>query len=75
MKVILEKKLNVLDGETISEMCTFVSKGSSYEASGNNHDDLVMNLVLFAWFTSTDIFQGITDIDMKNLLYRDKTVG
>ena len=38
----------------------------------HNHDDLVMNLVLFAWFTTTDIFQGITDIDMKNLLYREQ---
>ena len=73
--LVSQKKLNVLDGETISEMCTFVSKGSSYEASGNNHDDLVMNLVLFAWFTSTDIFQGITDIDMKNLLYREQLLA
>ena len=35
------------DAETISELSTFESKGISYQASRGNHDDLVMNLVLF----------------------------
>jgi len=37
-----------------------------------NHDDLMMNLVLFAWFTTTDIFRSMTDIDMKDMLYRER---
>jgi hypothetical protein len=53
-------------------MSTFEARGTSYQASGNNHDDLVMNLVMFAWFATTDIFNGITDIDMKNMLYKEQ---
>lgn len=70
--LITQKKLDIADAETISEMCTFVAKGSSFEAQPPNHDDLVMNLVMFGWFTTTDIFQGITNIDMKNLLYKEQ---
>ena len=54
------------------EMSTFEARGTSFQASGSNHDDLVMNLVMFAWFATTDIFNGITDIDMKNMLYRER---
>ena len=54
------------------EISTFIAKGQSYEAAEGNHDDLMMNLVLFAWFTTTDIFQSISDIDMKNLLYNEQ---
>lgn len=70
--LIGQKKLHIVDAETISEMCTFVARGNSFEAQAPNHDDLVMNLVLFGWFTTTDIFQGITNIDMKNMLYREQ---
>ena len=27
---------------------------------------------MFAWFATTDIFNGITDIDMKNMLYKEQ---
>ena len=58
LKDLLEnKKLDVSDEDSILEISTFVSKGVSFEASVGNHDDLVMNLVLFGWFTTTDIFQ------------------
>ncbi len=70
--LIEQKKLKIVDAQTIVEMSTFVSKGSSYQAIAPNHDDLMMNLVLFAWFTTTDVFQSMTDIDMKNLLYRER---
>ena len=70
--LIEQKKLTIYDAQTIVEMSTFVSRGSSYEASASNHDDLMMNLVLFAWFTSTDVFQNLTNIDMKNMLYRER---
>ena len=70
--LIGQKKLHIVDAETIGEMCTFVARGNSFEAQAPNHDDLVMNLVLFSWFTTTDIFQGLTNIDMKNLLYKEQ---
>ena len=53
-------------------MSTFVSRGSSFQALAPNHDDLMMNLVLFAWFTTTDVFQNLTNIDMKNMLYKER---
>ncbi len=70
--LIEQRKLNIYDAQTIIEMTTFVAKGNSFQASASNHDDLMMNLVLFAWFTTTDIFQSISDIDMKNLLYKEQ---
>jgi hypothetical protein len=53
-------------------MSTFVSKGNSYQAIGSNHDDLMMNLVMFAWFVTTDIFEGFADVNMKDMLYRER---
>tara|TARA_R110000823_G_scaffold101462_10_gene217998 strand:- start:3885 stop:4556 length:672 start_codon:yes stop_codon:yes gene_type:complete len=70
--LIEQKKLEIVDANTILEMSTFVSKGTSFQASSSNHDDLMMNLVLFAWFTTTDIFRSLTDIDMKDMLYRER---
>jgi hypothetical protein len=69
---IEQKKLNIVDANTIIEMSTFEARGNSFQASNNNHDDLMMNLVMFAWFATTDIFNGITNIDMKNMLYAEK---
>ena len=65
-------KINIVDYETISELATFEMKGTSYEASDGNHDDLVMNLVLFSWFISSDAFGNIADTDLKSLLYQDR---
>jgi hypothetical protein len=70
--LVEQNKLEIVDANSLIEMGTFVAKGNSYQASGSNHDDLMMNLVMFGWFISTDIFNGITDINMKNLLYREQ---
>ena len=70
--LIEQKKLKINDSQTIVEMSTFVSRGNTYMAVAPNHDDLMMNLVLFAWFTTTDIFQSLTNIDMKDMLYKER---
>ena len=70
--LVEQKKLLIKDAQTIIEMSTFVAKGNSFMAIAPNHDDLMMNLVLFGWFTTTDIFQSISDIDMKNMLYKEQ---
>ena len=70
--LIEQNKLEINDAETIIELSTFVVRGSSYEAAAGNHDDLVMNLVLFGWFTTTGFFNELTDIDMKKMLYEEK---
>jgi hypothetical protein len=67
-----ENKLRVIDKFTINELVTFVGKGQSYEADGGNHDDLVMNLVLFSWFVTTPYFQSLTDLELKKLLYDEQ---
>ena len=70
--LIEQKKLKISDAQTIIEMSTFVSRGSTYMAIAPNHDDLMMNLVLFAWFTTTDVFESLTNIDMKTMLYKER---
>jgi hypothetical protein len=70
--LIEQNKLTIYDAQTIVEMSTFVSRGSSFMAIAPNHDDLMMNLVLFSWFTTTDVFQSLTNIDMKNMLYKER---
>ena len=68
IKDILEtNRLTVNDDNTILEISTFEAKGQSYEASEGNHDDLMMNLVLFGYFVSTQYFSDMTDINLKQM--------
>ena len=72
-KDILENnKLEVCDDDTILEISTFVAKGVSYEASPGNHDDLVMNFVLLGYFMSTQYFSDMTDINLKEIMFKQK---
>lgn len=64
LKLLVEQDQFIIqDHETIHELATFSRKGKSYEAEPGHHDDLVMCLVLFAWFTGQDYFQALTDIN------------
>lgn len=73
LKDIIElNKLKLVDSATIDELSTFEVKKNSYSASVGNHDDLVMNLVMFAWFISSDAFGDLSDRDLKSLLYEDR---
>jgi hypothetical protein len=67
------QRLVVNDKNTINELGSFVRHGSSYQAQKGLHDDLVMTLVLFAWFTGTEDFIDITNHNIKNKLYQ-KTI-
>ena len=67
-----ENKLRVIDKFTINELVTFVGKGTSYEADGGNHDDLVMNLVMFSWFITTPYFESLTNLELKKMLYDEQ---
>ena len=70
-KDILEGgKINIVDENTILEISTFEARGQSYEASDGNHDDLVMNLVLFGYFASSSYFGDMTDINFKQMLFQ-----
>ena len=73
IKDILEAyKLKIVDDQTILEISTFEARGQSYEASDGNHDDLMMNLVMFGYFASTQYFGDMTDIDLKQMLFDQK---
>ena len=73
IKDILEhKKLQIFDEQTILEVSTFVSRGQSYEASDGNHDDLMMNLVLFGYFVSGTYFRDMTDINLKEIMFAER---
>ena len=67
-----ENKLKIVDENTILEISTFVSKGVSYEASDGNHDDLMMNLVMFAYFATGSYFSTLTDVDIKDMLFKQQ---
>ena len=67
-----ENKLKIVDENTILEISTFVSKGVSYEASDGNHDDLMMNLVMFGYFATGSYFSTLTDVDIKDMLFKQQ---
>ena len=67
-----EGKLLVVDENTIMEASTFEAKGNSYEASDGNHDDLMMNLVMFGYFVSLPEFQQLTDINVRQLMFAQR---
>lgn len=57
--------IEISDGETITELSTFVPKRGSYEADAGCHDDMVMTLVLFAWLTTQQYFIELTNRDVR----------
>ena len=65
-------KIEIVDDQTIMEISTFEAKGQSYEASDGNHDDLVMNFVMLGYFISTQQFADMTDIDLKQMLFKQR---
>ena len=67
--VLESNKLEIVDEQTIVECSTFEARGQSYEASQGNHDDLVMNFVMFGFFINTNHFGDMTDINLKELMY------
>lgn len=54
------------------EISTFVAKGQSYEAADGNHDDLVMNLVMFGYFATGEYFRESTDINLKEMMFKQR---
>ena len=71
--IIEAKKIKLVDEDTINEMSTFTLKGQSYQAADGCHDDLMMNLVLFGYFASSQYFQDMTNINLKEMLYEKES--
>ena len=70
--ILEENKLDISDENTILEISTFVAKGQSFEASEGNHDDLMMNLVMFGYFATSSYFTELTDINMKEVMFQQR---
>lgn len=69
LKDLIETEVLVItDASTINELGTFVASKGSYSAENGKHDDIVMCLVMFAWFCSTDYFEDITGKNAKQLV-------
>ena len=72
-KELLENnKLEIVDEDTIHEITCFEARGNSFEASSGNHDDLVMNFIMFGYFAGTNYFNELTNISLKDLLYQKR---
>ena len=70
--IIENNKLDIVDEQTIIEISTFEAKGQSFEASNGNHDDLVMNFVMFGYFAGSTYFSEMTDINLKSMLFEQR---
>jgi hypothetical protein len=70
--LIEDDQLIVQDFDTISEMTSFVAKGTSYQAESGYYDDLTMTLVLFSWVALQPYFKEMNDVDIRQRLYDEK---
>lgn len=69
LKELIENQILIVNSsQAISELGTFISKKGSYEAEQGKHDDIVMTLVMFAWFATTDYFTDATGKDTRGLI-------
>jgi hypothetical protein len=68
LKALIESNtLLTVDFETYKELTTFIKKGKSYEAEKGKYDDIVMSLVLFAWFVHQPYFSEMVDLNVRAL--------
>jgi hypothetical protein len=71
-QLIEDNKLIVEDLETISELSTFIIKGSSFQADEGCNDDLVACLFIFAWATDQTYFKELTNMDMRQTMLKEQ---
>ena len=70
--MIEDDKLVFHDYDIINELTAFVSKRMTYELEIGHNDDLVMCMVIFAWWTSQNYFRDMTDVDVRKALFEEK---
>jgi hypothetical protein len=72
-KTMLESdKIFIPDFNTIVELSSFITKGQSWQADQGCTDDLVMCLVLFGWLTDQTYFKELTNMDIRQQLWKEK---
>ena len=71
-QMIEDDKLIIEDLDIISELSTFIIKGSSFEADDGCTDDLVACLFIFAWTCDQTYFKELTDMDIRHTMMREQ---
>jgi len=72
-QMIEADKLIVNDFDIISELSTFILKGTSkYEADDGCSDDLVACCLFFAWLTTQIYFKELTDNDLRSRIFEEQ---
>ena len=59
--LVEENKLINFTSDQVLELYNFVAVADSFQADSGKNDDLVMNLVLFAWAINQDYYQDLTN--------------
>ena len=73
LKQLIESdKLLIPDYDIMSELSTFIVKGSSHQADDGCTDDLVACLFIFAWAVDQQYFKELTDNDIRERMYREQ---
>ena len=73
LKQLIESdKLLIPDYDIMSELSTFVVKGSSWQADDGCTDDLVACLFIFAWAVDQTYFKELTDNDIRERMYLEQ---
>ena len=74
MKQMIESdKLIINDFDIISELSTFILKGTSkYEADDGCTDDLVACCLFFSWLTTQIYFKELTDNDLRSRIFEEQ---
>jgi len=72
-QMIESDKLIINDFDIISELSTFILKGTSkYEADDGCTDDLVACCLFFAWLTTQIYFKELTDNDLRSRIFEEQ---
>ena len=71
-QIIEDDKLIIEDLDIISELSTFIIKGSSFQADDGCTDDLVACLFMFAWTTDQTYFKELTDMDIRSTMMKEQ---
>ena len=73
LKQLIESdKLLIPDYDIMSELSTFIVKGSSHQADDGCTDDLVACLFIFAWAVDQIYFKELTDNDIRERMYAEQ---
>ena len=71
-QLIEDDKMLLCDYDIISELTTFIQKGSSWQAEEGCNDDLAKCLVMFAWLAVQPYFKELHDNDVRVQMFEEQ---